>query len=260
MAMIRFPAPLGIESQKNNIAFDKYNDSLLNATWHYQSSPTYTWDYRPTDGVLTISGEGSINNMDYARRQPWYSQREAITSVVIENGITAIGNFNFYDLPNLTSVSIPDSVASIGEYAFKNCKALTNAAIGSFAFYGMTNLTEVVLADSVTSIGDYAFKNCSALSAIALPANLTFIGESAFYGCSKLSSIEIPAQVAKIGEYAFSRCSGLKEILFTGDAPTIGEGAFNRVTANATYPADNATWTSSVLQNYGGSITWKLQA
>ena len=184
------------------------------------TAPTATpspWTYELKDGVLTISGEGWMNNLPSARRQPWYSQRDEITSVVIEDGITAIGDFDFYGLPNLTDVTIADSVTEIGEYAFKNCTALKN---------------------------------------VKLPANLEIVCVSAFYGCTAFDAITIPAKVDTVQDYAFARCSGVNTITFEGSAPGIGEAAFAGITASVSYPEDDASWTDEVKQNYGGKLLW----
>ena len=90
------------------------------------------------DGVLTISGNGEMN--DYS--QPWGN---SITSVIIENGVTSIGGSAFCDCSSLTSITIPEGVTSIGYQAFYNC----------------SNLTSITIPDSVTSIGGYAFSGCS---------------------------------------------------------------------------------------------------
>lgn len=173
--------------------------------------------YKLENGVLTISGKGAMDSYDKASAQPWYKDRTQITSVVVKDGITEIGNF---------------------------------------AFYGLTNLNSVSIADSVTKIGGYAFKNCTALTSVQLPEKLESIGESAFYGCSGLSEISFPADLKVIGSYAFSRSTGIKQITFEGDAPEIQTGAFSGVKASVEYPKDNASWTADKKQNYGGQLTW----
>lgn len=131
--------------------------------------------WKVENGTLTISGSGAIDNYDSAAECPWSDQRASITKIVVEDGVTSIGNF---------------------------------------AFYGMTNLTETSLADSITSIGAYAFKNDSSLENVTLPSELTQIQDSAFYGCAKISSIVIPAKVTKIGDYVFSSLLILKGYSF----------------------------------------------
>lgn len=140
---------------------------------------------------------------------------------------------------DITSVVINAGVTSIGGYAFYYC-----------------HVTSVTIPAGVTSIGQGAFYECGSLGAITFPDSVTSIGDHVFVGCDNLTSITIPAGVTSIGKYVFTS-SGLKEITFTGDAPTFGKDPFTRITATAYYPANNSTWTSDVMQNYGGTITWK---
>ncbi len=100
-----------------------------------------TW-YLDCNGVLTISGTGAMTNFNSAS-MPWYALKNDIKSVVINSGVTSIGNYAFYNCINLTSVSIPSSVTTIKPYAFENC----------------TSLTSVTIPSGVTSIGYYAFYN-----------------------------------------------------------------------------------------------------
>ncbi|MBR5689162.1 MAG: leucine-rich repeat domain-containing protein, partial [Prevotella sp.] len=102
----------------------------------------------------------------------------------------------------LKSVTIPNSVRSIGSYTFYNCQALTNA----------------IIPNSVTNIGSSAFENCSELRCVAIPDFVNIIGERAFYGCKGLTSITIPNTVTSIGNYAFSGCSGLKNVTLNSNS------------------------------------------
>ena len=114
---------------------------------------------------------------------------------------------------------IPDSVTSIGYYAFSKCSNLTSItipngvkSIGNSAFYGCTSLTSITIPNSVTSIGDSAFYGCTSLTSITIPDSVTSIGESAFEDCSSLTSITIPNSVTDIGRSAFSGCTSLTAI------------------------------------------------
>ena len=175
------------------------------------------WDYDLTDGTLTISGKGVLTGYSSASQAPWYDERANVQRIVIEDGITSVGDFDFYGMPNLTSVTLADSVVRIGEYAFKNCTALEN---------------------------------------VEFPANLTDIEESAFYGCTAFDTITIPASVETIGNYAFARCAGVSTINFEGSAPEIGNYTFSGVTASVNYPEEDSSWNDKTKKNYGGKLLW----
>ena len=131
-----------------------------------------------SDGVLTISGEGPMDDWGrdaetYDITVPWYEYRESILAVIIEDGVTHIGDSAFADCTSLTSVSIPDSVTSFGGLAFSNCSRLTTlsipesmTSIGFSAFYNFTGLTTVTIPSTVRSIEDYAFYDCTSLSEV----------------------------------------------------------------------------------------------
>lgn len=354
-------------------------------------------------GVLTISGTGAMKNFASKTDIPWYAHRNDITTVVIEEGVTSISDHAFYGMPHLKTIDIPETVTSIGLYAFKNCTALDNVVLpaglsklGESSFYGCislpsieipaslwsiqpytfknctdlqevtfqegnlmkiwdgafynTGLTGVVLpdcleildtyvfkncadlayvnlgdgiteireaafygtalpaielTDNITAIGPYAFKNCLELDTVLMTENLKTIGESAFFGCTGLSWMEFPEGLTTIDGYAFKRCTTLTQVTlpstlttlgdsafytctamteltipenvqtigeycfagsynlwkmnFRGDAPAIGSGAFRGLNLTAYYSGSNATWTSDVMQNYGGTVTWKAQ-
>lgn len=114
---------------------------------------------------------------------------------------------------------VPDSVVSIGRWAFGGCSGLESVvlpdnmeSIGSFAFDGCSGLTELIIPDSVTSIGGRAFNNCKNLTSVSIGKGITSIGAYAFYNCSSLKNLTIPASVTNIDEAAFRYCSGLESI------------------------------------------------
>ena len=213
-----------------------------------------TWEF--TDGVLTISGTGAMADWAKAYETPWYAVRSTIESVVIEDGITNIGNNAFSSCKALTSVTIPNSVTGIGDYAFKECNALASVSlgssvttIGSQAFNYCISLTSIDIPNSVTSIGNYAFidcealtsvkigdgvisigketfQNCKALTSVTIGNSVTDIGGSAFAWCSSLTSVEIPNSVKTIGDYAFQYCENLSSVTIPNGIESIGEYAF----------------------------------
>src|SRR5574344_1290973 len=177
-----------------------------------------------------------------------------LTSVTIPNSVTFIGDGAFYGCYGLTSINvdsgnnnyssldgvlynklqniliwypagkqgvfaIPNSVTSIGSYAFSGCTGLTSiiipnsvTTIGDGAFQNCSSLTSITIPNSITSIGGYAFQGCTGLTSLIIPNSVTSIDDYAFGGCSSLTSINIPNSVASINISAFSGCSGLTSI------------------------------------------------
>ena len=123
-----------------------------------------------------------------------YLNNQPITTLTIPNDVTSIRDYAFAGCDSLTSVEIPNSVTSIGEEAFRGCNSLTSVVIG----------------DSVTSIGAHAFAWCDGLTSVEIPNSVTSIGLSAFHGCYSLPSVVIPDSVTSIGSSAFYNCSSLK--------------------------------------------------
>ena len=157
-----------------------------------------------------------------------------LTSVTIPNSVTSIGSYAFDGCSGLTSVTIGNSVTSILTCAFSGCSGLTSVtignsvtSIGNSAFSGCSGLTSITIPNSVKSIGSSAFSGCSGLTSINIGNNVRIIGHSAFSGCSGLTAITIPNSVTSIGESAFSWCSGLTSIIIPNSVTSIGNYAFN---------------------------------
>ena len=131
-----------------------------------------------------------------------FLNREEIIDLVIPNSVNSIGEWAFEGCSSLTSITIPNSVTSIGEYAFYNCSGLTS----------------VNIPNSVTSIAESAFSGCKKLSSVVLPNELKLIKANAFKNCTSLSSISIPEKVEVIYQSAFSGC-GLKEVKVLATKP-----------------------------------------
>jgi len=192
---------------------------MLLMNWHvFAASGTcgenLTWDL--TDGVLTISGTGEMNT--YAKgNAPWYSSRSSITSVVIGNGVTHIGNYAFSGCTGLTSVTIPNSVTSIGQNAFSGCTGITSViwnakSAPSYAFG--SQVESFTFGNEVEVIHASCCSGMSKLTNITIPNSVTSIGDGAFSGCTGLTSVTIGNSVTSIGRNAFSGCTGLKSVIW----------------------------------------------
>ena len=131
-----------------------------------------TWTLT-ADGTLTISGTGAMTDYTYDSRSPWYSCRTHIKRVVMQQGVTSIGDHAFWDCSGLTSVTIPDGVTSIGDSVFSGCTALT----------------AVTISDGVTAIGGSTFSNCIRLAKVTIPKSVTSIGKNAFYYCESIADV-----------------------------------------------------------------------
>ena len=226
------------------VDFSAYADTLT--TGKCGKNVTYSLD--TSTGVLTISGEGDMENYIYGNN-PFY-KKSNIKTVIIKNGVTSIGSCAFYYCTSLTSITIPDSVTSIGSSAFYGCTSLTSVAIpnsvtsiGSSAFSGCTNLTSITIPDSVTSIGNYAFSGCTSLTSVTIPDSVTSIGDWAFSSCTSLTSVTIPDSVTSIGDWAFDGCTSLTSRAIPDSVTVIGRNAFY----NTPYYNDKSNWINGVL-------------
>lgn len=161
--------------------------------------------------------------MDYLFRK-----FENLTSVTIGNSVTSIGKYAFCDCENLTEITIPDSVITIQDRAFSRCTSLTNITIPNSVttieegvFIDCSSLKNVTIGNKVTSIGQSAFVSCTSLTNITIPDSVTEIGRNAFSGCSSLTSVTIGKNVTSIGEYAFKdvypRNDNITSVTYTGD-------------------------------------------
>ena len=121
-----------------------------------------------------------------------------LVSITIPDSVTSIGDAAFRDCTSLTSITIPDSVTSIGYAAFRDC----------------TSLTSVTMPDSVTSIDGSAFSGCTGLTSVVIGEGVTIIWQNAFNGCTSLTCITIPDSVTSIGDHAFDNCTSLMSIIF----------------------------------------------
>ena len=263
------------------------------------------------DGRLVLSGSGETYG--YPNEYPgFHSYRDQCTSLEVEEGITQLGTWLFYDMSSLTSVTLGKDVATINMSCFSGCSALTEIrfkghapeTIASSAFTGVSakayyypvpdwtgdkrqnygGTLNWVLDDEIGDNvkwdmygngyiieiygtgptwdfpseypGFYAFQD--EITQVIVNPGVTRLGDYLFYGMSSMESLRIYPDVQEIGEFVFSHCYVLKKIYFAGHAPSFSDICFSGVTATAYYcPWKNGGWTSDVMKNYGGTITWE---
>ena len=181
-------------------------------------------------GTLTISGSGKTWDFideDWNANAPWYdaSLRLRIKKVVVEKGITYVGTRAFYDCSEMTSVSLPTTLETMGADVFMYCTGLTSVtipagvtSIGGDFFLGCTSLKSVTLPDSLRDIGGCTFMYCTSLTSVRLPATLLSISWQMFKDCKSLTSLTIPRSVVNVMQDAFSGCTALKNVTYTGTA------------------------------------------
>lgn len=214
-----------------------------------------TWAF--SEGTLTISGTGEMRYYQYGSA-PWLNNcGSSITKVVIEDGVTSVSAYAFYECRHIQSVSFPETLTSIGDYAFQCIDDLTYAplpasleTVGKYAF-NQTHLTSVNLGENVktigkgafsggfdletvtisgknlTSIGEGAFSSCQKLETVTFSSDFKcYIANEMFHSCTSLNSINLPEGISSIGINAFYYCQSLKEITIPDSVTSLGNCAF----------------------------------
>ena len=156
-----------------------------------------------------------------------------IRSVTIPQSVTSIGKRAFDGCSALTTLSLGEKIKTIGNYAFENCTSLTGVtipqsvtSIGYYAFEGCTNLNPLTIKGPITSMGNYAFAGSTYLTSLTLYDDIQTIGNFAFLGSTSLKTVTLPKNLTSIGEYAFARCSELESITIPENVKTINPKTF----------------------------------
>ncbi|MBE6994352.1 MAG: leucine-rich repeat domain-containing protein [Ruminococcaceae bacterium] len=175
------------------------------------------------DGTLTVSGRGAIPDFEDKSQKtmdrvptPWYSLRGGIGRIVLEEGITAVGDHAFADLTQVRDVSLPQSLRSIGTDAFRGCA-----------------VTEVTLPEGLTQLG--GFRGCGKLTSINVPETVESVGVRAFEDCGSLRALSLPDGVRSVGFYAFGGTCGIETLYLPGSvvACSGGEAFFGNPSVRA---------------------------
>ncbi len=187
-------------------------DITLVASWEKAEE---SFEYKIVDGSAVIVSLLEVDKEDVI-----------IPSTIAGFTVTTIGESAFAGSTAETthSITVPNTVTRVEDYAFQNCEGITISLsgarlsyVGENAFEGCDGLVGVSFANGITEIAPSAFLKCSSLTVITLPSTVTVIGESAFEGCTKLVSLLFSSNVTEIGHSAFRDCESLKTLLFEGD-------------------------------------------
>ena len=206
------------------------------------------WNYNSSTKTLTISGSGKMKDYNGVQLSPWVNRKLDIEHVVIEEGITHIGDSSFYKATGIQDVSFPSTLVSIGSSAFsKTSMSGVNIVlpdsvneIGSYAF-SSSGIVSINLPQGITTIETGVFKNCASLKSIDFPQNLATIGSYAFWGCTSLESIIIPNSVTEIGDYAFTGCTNVTNIVLSNQLQSIPYLCFSSTSITSITIPDSIT-------------------
>ena len=177
--------------------------------------------------TMTIHGTGPMKNYSSSRQAPWYQAIPKIKRLIVDDGVTSLGDgvlrdfSGWYSADSLMEVKLPEGLTYLGDYAFfraANLKSITLpntlTTIGGAAFYECTGLTDITIPSNVKTIDEGAFFGCTGLTSVTIPDNVETLGQGVFRGCTQLTSIHIPKRVKSMGANMFGGCTALTCITF----------------------------------------------
>lgn len=220
--------------------YNNFNIYPSGSNWYISSLKSdYTED---VPGILIVPGtEENNDNSLYitdnssSSNSPFRNLKTSTKRIVLQNGLTSIGSYAFYNCSILERINIPSTITSIRSYAFFGCSNLQSSinipegvtAIERSTFSDCSNLTMITIPSSVESIGIEAFARCSKLENLVLPEDLTSLGSGAFTSCVNLKNINIPLGITAIKMYTFTSCTLLDNIIIPANVVSIQSSAFS---------------------------------
>ena len=224
-----------------------------------------SWEVKKN--TLYISGTGAMADFNQ-NETPWYTLEKSIKAVVVEEGITSIGNYSFDGL-KITKAQLPSTLERIGANAFSNTRIAAIKlpdglkTIESHAFYWCSKIKELSIPDTVTAIGEYAFYYCNRLTKLKLSAGVEVLDSYAFYSCN-VKDLVIPEGVTTIEKNCFCYCDQMGTVTLPSTLEFIGENAFDRCKKikKVNYAASGEDATAILIESgnsYLTSAAWNYQ-
>lgn len=228
-----------IFTDTNQIKY-KLNDTTMTAT--VIGSDRMDWPANGTVAIQSYVGNNGKYKVTAIEHDAFNTKRTIAGQLIIPDTVTSIGSYAFFGCDKLTgNLSIPNGVTTISTFAFYGCTGLTGTltlpdtvtTIETKAFSGCSGLTKLVLSKKLETIGENAFSSCSSLKGdLEIPEGVTTIGNSAFSSCTSLNGkITIPGSIVSIGNFAFSSCSQVKSVEILDGVTRIGAHAFETCTS-----------------------------
>lgn len=227
---LRDEMPSLFELDMSGVRIVNYESNELVYSYYYYYGGGYGGGKSISDHVYR-STKNEIPNGAFANNTQ-------LTTIILPTSLDSIGEYAFFRCEQLQSITLFSGVHSIGNCAFQDCKGLTSitipssvTSIGSCAFSGCDNLISINIPSKVASIEWNSFSGCRSLVSINIPESVTSIGVGAFSNCNSLVSIHIPKTVTLIGGNAFSRCYNLTSVNIPSLVTLIGDNTFDYCTS-----------------------------
>ncbi len=263
---------------KDSAPWNSYRDSISKVVIESGVTSVGGYAFYEYSTIETVELPSTIRSIGYGA----FVWCESLKEIHIPEGVTSLPENCFWACLSMEKITVPNTVVSIGDGAFYSTKITTVnlpeglTSLGKQAFWSCSKLTSIKIPTTLTVLRESVFSSCSSLKNVTLHDGITEIQRSAFSGCSSISSLLIPKSLKKIGQSAFSGIKlttyqfseklevidgyafggYAKEIRFLGKAPKLDAKTFEGLKLTVYYPEQSSSWDSTILKNYGGTITW----